>query len=184
MKPLASVRQAWHRARSRPERSSRSSCSAAHPHSATIHSLAAETLLDIFELAHDPGYVATLLAAVPVCRDWRHAAQLVLWSEAMLPVFRNPATSNPYSAKAPSSKNGSVGRLAMTLAAHLAGHVGSVRRAALVNPFKGLGGRLSVESPELEVCSIARELVLKSVPCEVQFHEDANLQPELPVRGG
>ncbi|KAL8279493.1 hypothetical protein RQP46_008055 [Phenoliferia psychrophenolica] len=53
---------------------------------ATIHSLAPEILIDIFELAHDPRKPSTMCAASLVCRAWRDPAQRTLFLDIALPI--------------------------------------------------------------------------------------------------
>ncbi|KAL8279496.1 hypothetical protein RQP46_008058 [Phenoliferia psychrophenolica] len=54
---------------------------------ATIHSLAPEILLDIFELAHDPRKPSTMCAASLVCRAWRDPAQRTLFLDIAIPAI-------------------------------------------------------------------------------------------------
>ncbi|KAL8279477.1 hypothetical protein RQP46_008039 [Phenoliferia psychrophenolica] len=51
---------------------------------ATIHSLAPEFLIDIFELAHDPRRPSTMCAASLVCRAWRDPAQRTLFLDIVV----------------------------------------------------------------------------------------------------
>ncbi|KAL8279565.1 hypothetical protein RQP46_008127 [Phenoliferia psychrophenolica] len=57
------------------------------PAMATIQSLAAEVLSNIFELAHDPHTPSTMKSAALVCRAWRGPAQRTLFLDVVVPVF-------------------------------------------------------------------------------------------------
>ncbi|KAL8279576.1 hypothetical protein RQP46_008138 [Phenoliferia psychrophenolica] len=52
----------------------------------TVHSLAAEILSNIFELAHDPHTPSTMKSAALVCRAWRDPAQRTLFLDIAMPI--------------------------------------------------------------------------------------------------
>lgn len=142
------------------------------PSMATIHSLAPETVCNVFELAHDPHKTETMLAASLVCRAWREPAQRALFQDIVVRVHTSSETCMSFASLSERWARFSSKRLYTPVRAELVSPEGT--------PWFGVLGE---GSPEFEWIHGAKHLIVGKFMLDPWFLADKRLQslPDLPL---